>query len=76
MVSSGHNQLTVMWTTHGERKSISIWYQREYLESKLEGQTDSYSDYSAYLRVVHNFDTKSLKYCFIDNLVLHIFQFK
>ena len=37
-----------------------------------DGQTDSVSDYSAYLRVVQTIDTKALKYCFIDNFVLQI----
>ena len=41
------------------------------------GQTDSQSNYSAYLCVVQNFDTKSLKkYCVIDNFDLHIFILK
>ena len=56
------NRLTVMCTTRGERRLISIRYQKEFVESKLDRQTDSHSDYSAHLRVVHNFDTKSLKY--------------
>ena len=43
------------------------------METKSNGQTDSDSDYSAYLKVVHNFDTKSLKYCFL--LMMSIFIF-
>ena len=57
------NQLTVMCTTHGERRLISIWCQKECLESKLDRQTDARGDYSAYLWVVQNFDAWSLKYC-------------
>ena len=43
-------QLPVMCTTHGERRLISIRCQKECLESKLEGQMDSHSDYSANFR--------------------------
>ena len=49
---------------------------RDCLESKLDGQTDSQSHYSAYLWVVHNFDTKSLNIVFIDSFILHIFTIK
>ena len=41
-----NKQLTVMYTTHGERRLISIRYQKECLESNLDGQ-------SAYLGVAH-----------------------
>ena len=41
------NQLTVMCTTHGERRLISIRCQKECLESKLDGQTGPHSDNSA-----------------------------
>ena len=44
----------------GERRKISIWCQKECVESKLDGQTNSHSDYSAHLWVVQIFDTKSL----------------
>ena len=46
------NNQTIICTTygHGERSLLSIWYQKECLENKLEGQTDSHSDFSAYLR--------------------------
>ena len=50
-----------MCTSSGERRSISIPCQKECLESKLDGWTDSHSDDSAHLRVVQYFDTKSLK---------------
>ena len=76
MPSCKPNQLTVMCTAHGERRLISIRYKKECLESKLNGQMDSHSDYSVYLRVVENFDTKSLKKIFFDNFVLHIFHEK
>ena len=49
-----------MCTTYGERKSMGIRCQKKCLESKFDGQTDSHSDYSAYLRVVPSFYTKSL----------------
>ena len=39
----------------------STWCQEECLESILEGQPDSHIEYSAYLRVVKNYDTKSLE---------------
>ena len=42
----------------------------------MDGQMDSHSDYSAYLRVLHNFDTKSLNNIFIDNLGYANFEFK
>ena len=45
------------------------------MESKLDRQTDSYSDYSAHLRIVQNFFTKPLKAVVIDNFDLHIFFF-
>ena len=57
------NQLTVMCTTRGERRLISIRCQKECVESKYDGQTDTHSEYSAHLWVVQNFDTKSIKYC-------------
>ena len=44
----------------GERRKISIRCQKECVESKLNGQTDSHSAYSAHLWVMQNFDTKSL----------------
>ena len=53
------NQLTVMCTTRGEKRLISVQFQKECVESKLDGQMDSHADYSAHLRVVQNFDTKS-----------------
>ena len=64
-----------MCMTYGERRLISIWWQKECLESKMDGQTDSHSDYSAYLRVLHNFDTKSLNIVFIDYLCYANFEF-
>ena len=45
------------------------------MESKLDEQMYSRSDYRAHLWVVQNFDTKSLKYFVIDNFGLHNFQF-
>ena len=50
-----------MCTTHGERRLISIRCHKESFESKSDGQTDSHSDYSAFLWVMQNFDTKYLK---------------
>ena len=61
LVTAEKNQLTVMCTTHGERKLISIQCQNEFLKSKLDGQTDSHNDYSASRA---SFDPKSLKYCY------------
>ena len=46
------NQLPVMRTAHGERKIFTVRYQTENVEHKLDEQTDSYSGYSAHLRVV------------------------
>ena len=46
------------------------------MESKLDGQTDSRSDYSAHMWVTQNFDIKSLKMFEVDNLDLHIFNLK
>ena len=46
------------------------------MESKLNGQTDSRSDYSVHLRIVQNFRYQVfLNIVFIDNFDLHIFQF-
>ena len=59
LVIMNKNHLTVVCTTHGERKLISIRCQKECLESKLDGHTDVHSDYIAYcmyLLVVQNFD--------------------
>ena len=64
-----------MCTTRGDCRLISILCQKEFVESELNGQTDSRSDYSVHLRVVQNFFTKSLNIVFIDNFELHIFQF-
>ena len=41
-----------MCSTRGERRLIRIWYQKECVESKLDGQTDSHSDYSLQLWAV------------------------
>ena len=57
------NQLTVMCTTRGERRFISIRCQMECVESKL----DSHSDYSAHLQVLKNLDTKVSKGAKIRN---------
>ena len=46
------NQLPVMCTAHGESKIITVRFQTEYVEHKLDEQTDSHSGYSAHLRVV------------------------
>ena len=48
-----------MCTTHGERSLISAQCQKEFVESKLNGKTDSHSDYRAHLWVVQNFFTTS-----------------
>ena len=46
------------------------------MESKLNGQMDSHSEYSAHLYVVQNFDTKSLKYCcYLKRLSLQLCTF-
>ena len=37
--------------THGERRLISIQCQKECLENKLDGQTDSHSDNSSHLLI-------------------------
>ena len=42
------NQLPVMCTDHGERTIITVRYQTEYVEHKLDEQTDSHSGYSAH----------------------------
>ena len=44
------NQLTVMCTTRGERRLIRIRCQKECVESILNGQTDSHSDYRSKLQ--------------------------
>ena len=63
IVSTEGQISTVMCTLRCERSiSISIRCQKECAESKLDGQTDSPSDYSAQLGVVQNFDTKTLEY--------------
>ena len=50
-----------MCTTRGERKLFSsIRCQKECVEYKLEGHMESYSNYSAHLRVMQEFDTKSV----------------
>ena len=49
--------LTVMCSTRVERRLIRIWYQKEYVESKLDGQMDSHSDFSAHMWV------EQIKYC-------------
>ena len=64
-----------MCTTRGERRLISFRCQKECVESKLDGQTDSHSVYSANPRVVQNFYTKSIRIVDKDNFDLHIFQF-
>ena len=46
----------IMCTTRGECRLISIRCQKECVESKLDGQTDSHRIYSTYLEVVQNFD--------------------
>ena len=42
------NQLPVMCAAHGERTKITVRYQTEYVEHKLDKQTDSHSGYSAH----------------------------
>ena len=42
------NQLPVMCRAHGERTIITVRYQIEYVEHKLDEQTDSHSGYSAH----------------------------
>ena len=42
--------MTVMCTTRCERRLIGIRCQKGFVESKLDGQTDLHSDYSAHLR--------------------------
>ena len=54
--------MSVMCTTRGDRRLISNRCQKECVESKIDGQTDSHSDNSAHEQVVIFFDTKSLKY--------------
>ena len=61
-----------MDTNHVELGLISMRCQKEYLRSKLDGQTYSQSDYSAFLWVKQNFDTKSLKYCLLIISFCHI----
>ena len=46
------------------------------MESELNEQTDSLSDYSAHLWVVQNYHIRSLNIVVIDDFDLHIFQFK
>ena len=50
------------------------------MESKLNGQTDSNSNYSTHLLVMHNFDTKYLNIVTLNyssyDFDLHIFQYK
>ena len=65
-----------MYTTHGERRLTRIRCQKECLESKLDGQTDSHNDYSAYLRVVHwwcnaafHLDLQSKKYDIVLEII-------
>ena len=45
-------QLPVMCTAHGERTIITVRYQTEHVEHKLDEKTDSHSGYSAHLQVV------------------------
>ena len=59
------NQMTVICTTHGERRPISIGRQKKGLESKLGEQTDAHI---AFPRVVQNFDIKSYDYLFLLNI--------
>ena len=40
----------------------------------MNEQRDSHSDYIAHMWVVQNFDVRSLKYCFIDDFDLHIYD--
>ena len=50
-----------IYTTHKERRQYLM---PDGMFGKLIGRTDGLThDYSEYLRVVQNFDTKSLKYC-------------
>ena len=42
-----YDQLTVMCTTRGERRLISIRCQMEFVESRSDGHTGSHSDYNA-----------------------------
>ena len=42
------NQLTVLCTACGECRITSIWCPKECVESKLDGQTDLHTVYSAY----------------------------
>ena len=65
------NQLTVMCTTRSERTLSSIRYQKECVESNMDGQTDSHSNYSAHLRVVPSLNI----FVVIDNCDLHILFF-
>ena len=46
------NRLPVMCTVHSESKIITVRYQTEYVEHKMDEQTDSHSGYSAHLRCV------------------------
>ena len=63
-----------MCTTRDERRLIGTRCQKEYDESKLDGQTVSPSDYSAHLWVVQNFDTSPKMFLLLINLDLLIFQ--
>ena len=47
-----------MCTAHDESKIITVKYQKEYVEHKLDEQTDSRSGYSAHLRVVRKSSSK------------------
>ena len=58
-----------MWTARGKRRLISIRCQKGCVESKLNGQMNSHSDYIAHVRVVQNSVVK-------DDFDLHYFQFK
>ena len=58
-----------MRMAHGECGLISIRCHKECFKSKLDGQTDSNSDFSMYLRFVLTFGTKSLKYCLLGLLL-------
>ena len=62
------NQLTVICTTRSECRLIK--------QSKLNGQTDSHSDYCAHLWLVQNFNTKSSNIVVIDDFELNVSQFK
>ena len=75
MISTEINQLTAMYTTRGERRLISIMWQKECVQSKRGGQTNSRS-----IVIVHTcrsckISTPSPQHIVvIDNFDLHIFQ--